>query len=758
MIFSLLMTSTAVATTFLVGTGADFSTIGMAIDESEDGDTIEVMPGTYAERVAFHGKAISVIAVDGPSATLITGDGTATVWLDQGEGPDSILSGFTIQGLGHNCMYIAGSSPRLENLVIEDCGSDSGVYGGGAQVIAASPTFASVTFQNNTAERGGAIYVADASDISIENSAFVGNQAESGGAILVSNSVLTASESRFDSNQAHFGNAGALFMDSSIVDIQNSHFDSNQATFDGGAILAEGGSLTLTGMSTFSNNVSSFGEGGSIRLEATDPVIVTDTDFSFNTAGSHGGAVSMTAVGEASFANTTMTDNMTGFEGDGGALFVEYSGAQLSSSSFESNHSSRNGGAIATIGSDLSGSNVDLRHNHADNQGGGIGAEGGTIVLEHTEFHTNTAASGGGGLSSSAIETMVSDTHFQANESTGGDGGALDLRGVEATIFRILAIENWAQNGGAISASNGVTLSLKSSVLQENECLLSGGATSIQDDALALIRNNDFLGNKTLSTDNAAQLALFAPGADVRNNIIVWGIQGAGLYVSSTGREDMVFRHNDVYGNEKDYDGTDASPDPSLGNISLDPKLEEISLDRDFENDDLYLKWDSPCVGSGDLDSAGPAGLPDDIGAYGLSDRPLVDADDDGFSPETGEDCDDADPMIHLFTDEVCEDGLDNNCDGRIDEDCAPTDTGSDEEDIPTEDSGILVDTGTVEPTDTTTNDDERPGSDPVITDTILEDIYPISGKGCSCTSNARRQVGLWWCLIPLLALRRWSS
>jgi predicted outer membrane repeat protein len=758
MLFSFLMTSTAVATTFSVGTEGDFLTIGTAIDESENGDTIEVLPGTYAERVAFHGKAISVIAVDGPSGTLITGDGSATVWLNEGEGPDSILSGFTIQGLGHNCMYIAGSSPHLENLVIEGCGSDSGVYGGAAQIIAASPTFMSVTFQNNTAERGGAIYASDASDISIDNSVFVGNQAESGGAILVINSVLTASESRFESNQAHFGNAGALFMDSSIVDLQNSHFDSNQATFDGGAILAESGSLTLTGMSTFSNNVSSFGEGGSIRLEATDPVIVTDTDFSLNTAGSHGGAVSMTAVGESSFTNTTMTSNMTGFEGDGGALFVEYSGTQISSSSFEANHSSRNGGAIGTIGSDLSGSNVDLRGNHADNQGGGIGAEGGTIVLEHTEFHTNTAAAGGGGLSSSAIETMVSDTRFQANESTGGDGGALELRGVEATIFRILAIENWAQNGGAISASSGVNLQLKSSVLQENECLLSGGAASIQDDALALIRNNDFLGNKTLSTSGAAQLALFAPESDVRNNIIAWGIRGAGLYVSSIGREGMVFRHNDVYGNEEDYAGTDAWPATSLGNISLDPKLEEISFDKDFDNDDLYLSWDSPCVGSGDLDSVGPDELAPNIGVYGLSDRPLVDADDDGFSPETGEDCDDADPMIHVFTDELCDDGLDNNCDGRVDEDCAPTDTGSDEEDTSTEDSGILVDTGTIEPSDTATNDDDRPGSDPAISDTVLKDIYPISGKGCSCTSNARRQVGLWWCLIPLLALRRWSS
>ncbi|MEM6925285.1 MAG: putative metal-binding motif-containing protein [Myxococcota bacterium] len=47
----------------------------------------------------------------------------------------------------------------------------------------------------------------------------------------------------------------------------------------------------------------------------------------------------------------------------------------------------------------------------------------------------------------------------------------------------------------------------------------------------------------------------------------------------------------------------------------------------------------------------------------------LVDADDDGFTVGDG-DCDDTDADINPGRTEVCEDRIDNDCDGLFDEEC----------------------------------------------------------------------------------------
>ena len=82
-----------------------YSTIQEAINAASDGDIIEVAPGPpYSGPgnwdIDFQGKAITVRSEAGPEYTTLdcSGQGHRGFYFHRGEGPDSILRGFTIEG------------------------------------------------------------------------------------------------------------------------------------------------------------------------------------------------------------------------------------------------------------------------------------------------------------------------------------------------------------------------------------------------------------------------------------------------------------------------------------------------------------------------------------------------------------------------------------------------------------------------------------------------------------------------------------
>ena len=128
---------------------SQFPTIQAAVDAAQNGWVVFVDPGTYEEEVDFKGKAIQVISTKGPFQTTIRGSSVFNepnrrcVLFRMGEGPDSLLSGFTLsrghapralpntgaQGASGGGIFCFGASPTIRNCIFDQCRASGGAGG-----------------------------------------------------------------------------------------------------------------------------------------------------------------------------------------------------------------------------------------------------------------------------------------------------------------------------------------------------------------------------------------------------------------------------------------------------------------------------------------------------------------------------------------------------------------------------------------------------------------------------------------------------
>ncbi len=172
---------------FIEGTDRRFVTIQEGIWGAEAGDTVVVCPGLYQENIDFNGAIIQLTSHAGPRVTRIDGGGTlSTVSLRDGEPPETVLEGFTIQG-----------------------GDGSEVHGGGVFIEWGSPTLRYNVITANRAGLAGGVHVRN-SGATVHNNIILSNDArESGGGIACSACTGAFRYNTMVDNTARDGHLGA---------------------------------------------------------------------------------------------------------------------------------------------------------------------------------------------------------------------------------------------------------------------------------------------------------------------------------------------------------------------------------------------------------------------------------------------------------------------------------------------------------------------------------------------------------------------
>lgn len=276
-----------------------FTSIQLAILVVRPGGTVYVAAGTYNEAIDFKGKAIHLYSIGGPDVTIINGTGHYhVVQCASGEGPDTVLDGFTIVG------GIANGPTNLDKC------------GGGMYNYYSSPTVTNCRFISNVASLHGGGMHNEYCSPNVTNCSFTGNTAAAHGGGMMNNvdSYPTVVNCSFSQNTAASSGGGIANSFYCNPTLTNCTFSDNSATVYGGGMFNYYCSPTVTDCN-FSGNWAAV-DGGGMYSNASSPML-TSCVFSGNTAGGHGGGMINSVSSSPTVTNCTFSGNTAGLNGDG---------------------------------------------------------------------------------------------------------------------------------------------------------------------------------------------------------------------------------------------------------------------------------------------------------------------------------------------------------------------------------------------------------------------------------------------------------
>ncbi|MBR6886546.1 MAG: hypothetical protein IKN13_03960 [Bacteroidales bacterium] len=376
---------------------------------------------------------------------------------------------------------------------------------------------------------GSALYIADAS-VSLTGCTFENNSADRGGAVAIEKGELAFEDCILSENTASHGNRES-------IDTNSDELRTSNQTAAGGAVIATGAATVSFSNCLISGNTATNGLGGAIATADTGATIVIDngTVLSENSSYGAGGAI----FSWGGFRITGTEDERIEFSGNktlatanqcsnGGAIWLnEKTTSTMSYVLFTGNEAGQpgstmyysNGGAISMNGV------TSFVADHCEFTAS-LGRNGGALNLElgHGEckfidcnFHDNICKKGtDGNFHGAAARLSYGPVDFEnctfINNTAYNGSGAIHINNNASAVARFkncLFDGNYTENGkgGALAAEygsvymDGCTIKNCYTKGTASDNALNGGAIWIDKNATKIeARNCQFLGNKTNGT------------------------------------------------------------------------------------------------------------------------------------------------------------------------------------------------------------------------------------------------------------------
>ncbi len=328
------------------------------------------------------------------------------------------------------------------------------------------------TFTDNQAMggSGGAMFIWQATGITMENTTFANNSSTNLGGVMYQDGrdQVIKEDNLVFKNCTFMGNSspnsgGAISTWQSSTSFYDCVWDGNSST--DGAAMFSGGSrgkfVKVMNSEVLNSSSSGFGV---MNLYGGDAIFTVDScEFKDNSAGSSGGAIITGFIAETNISNTLFDGNTS--DGGGGAIRMQNDGTilNLSNNVFTENISMGNGGAVLTTqGSHTMVDDCEFTGNGAESGGAIASFEDTTVaslVINNTIMQFNSASTQGGALNIVGPDTEITNSVLNNNFNLNGiSGGAIsgNSSGVDDTVVIKVVNSTIAGNEGPVGAGVGL--------------------------------------------------------------------------------------------------------------------------------------------------------------------------------------------------------------------------------------------------------------------------------------------------------------